>query len=383
MSDETKPNQPETENPEVTAEDTLAEEQEALDTGDTGLEAAPEADQQPAHQPAAGARNLTGWLAALALLLALAVVAGLAWMWQLAQQESDRAQSLRDENAAIGQDLQALTSRLDTLAGQQAAATAAHNALQQSLSALTEEIGRDRSAWGVAESQYYLELANTRLQLLRDLPTALQALRLADQRLQSLGDPVFVPVREQLAKEIAALEAVPKVDLTGAAVALGGLAAQVPKLPLHAPASSAKNAVENAAADETPAPAGEESPRWRQEAAKIWSVMRELVQVRRTDKRIEPLLSVDEHHLLVANLQLQLQTARYAVVARDTRLLHDSANTARDWLQRYYDQDDAATRAVLERLEELGQLELAPALPDISGSLRQLRSILNKGKPTA
>jgi uncharacterized protein HemX len=211
----------------------------------------------------------------------------------------------------------------------------------------------------------------------------LQALRLADARLQKLGDPAFVPVRELLAKEIAALEALPAVDLTGAALALGGLATQIPNLPLHAPVSTARSAADTAAvADSGTAAADDTTPRWREEAAKIWAVMRELVQVRRTDKRIEPLLSADEQRLLIANLQLQLQTARYAVLARDTQLLHDSVGTARDWLLQFYDQDSAATRAVVERLDELGKLELAPALPDISAGLRQLRNISN-GKPPA
>jgi uroporphyrin-3 C-methyltransferase len=384
MSDENKANQPEPEatEAEAEAEETLAEEEGALEASDATGENAPETQQPPVAR-----RSVATLLGGLALLIAVVAAAGVAWMWQLAQQQTDmihrQTQQLRDDTQAAERDRQILVSRLDALVEQQVAATAAQSALQESLSSLHEEIGRDRGAWIVAETGYYLELANARLQLLHDVPTALQALRLADARLQSLGDPAFIPVREQLAKEIAALEAVPTVDLTGAALALSGLVSQVPDLPLHAPASTAKAAADSAAMDESGNAVSDELPRWRQEAAKIWSVMQELVQIRRTDKRIEPLLSVDEQRLLIANLQLQLQTARYAVLARDTQLLHDSVNTARDWLLNFYDKDAAATRAVVKRLEELGTLELAPALPDISASLRQLRSITTNGKPSA
>ncbi|MGD8999843.1 MAG: uroporphyrinogen-III C-methyltransferase [Granulosicoccaceae bacterium] len=373
MSDENRANQPEQDDTEAAAEETLAEEEQALEEKVSPPESA--TNQKPRS-------TVASLLAGLALLVAIAAAGGVAWLWQLSQQEATATQSriaaLRDSTR---QDMTALTGRLDALVARQSEVASAQATLATSLQSLYEEIGRDRSAWAVAETAYYLELANARLQLLRDAPTALQALRIADNRLQSLGDPAFIPVREQLASEIAALEALPTVDLTGAALALGGLAAQIPGLPLHAPASTARTAADTAAVADTGTPPADDTPRWREEAAKIWAVMRELVQVRRTDKRIEPLLSPDEQRLLIANLQLQLQTARYAVLARDTQLLHDSVGTARDWLLHYYDQDAAATRAVVERLDELGKLELAPALPDISAALRQLRSISN-GKPS-
>ncbi|MGD8743002.1 MAG: uroporphyrinogen-III C-methyltransferase [Granulosicoccaceae bacterium] len=375
MSDENKANLPEHDDTETTAEETLAEEEQALEEEVSPPES--DTNQKPRS-------TVASLLAGLALLVAIAAAGGVAWLWQLTQQEATTTQSrIASLGDATRQDITALSGRLDTLAAHQLEVDNARATLANSLQSLREEIGRDRSAWAVAETAYYLELANARLQLLRDAPTALQALRLADARLQKLGDPAFVPVRELLAKEIAALEALPAVDLTGAALALGGLATQIPNLPLHAPVSTARSAADTAAvADSGTAAADDTTPRWREEAAKIWAVMRELVQVRRTDKRIEPLLSADEQRLLIANLQLQLQTARYAVLARDTQLLHDSVGTARDWLLQFYDQDSAATRAVVERLDELGKLELAPALPDISAGLRQLRNISN-GKPPA
>lgn len=340
------------------------------------------AEQQAPAAPeqAAPTRKPGGILAGLALLLAVAALAASGWLFwqgqQAAQQLQNRLTSLDTQLAA---QQQALNAKLEAQARQQAEAAAVTAALEHSMKSLHEEVGRDRSAWAVAETSYYLELANARLQLLQDVPTALQALLLADTRLQALGDPVYIPVREQLAKEIAALRAVAQPDLAGSALLLGGLVTQIPNLPLHAPAELAKSA----AAQTTAGGAEDATPRWQQEAEKIWAVMRELVQVRRTDKRIEPLLHPEEQRLLVANLQLQLQVARYAVLSRDTGLLHDSVNMARDWLLQHYDQDAAATRAVLESLDTLGKLELAPAKPDISGSLRQLRALASKGKPAA
>ncbi|NIR97783.1 MAG: enzyme of heme biosynthesis, partial [Gammaproteobacteria bacterium] len=69
--------------------------------------------------------------------------------------------------------------------------------MQNSLEALHTELGRGRREWAIAEIEYYLRIANQRLQLLRDVDTATTALKLADQRLRALGDPALYEVRQR------------------------------------------------------------------------------------------------------------------------------------------------------------------------------------------
>jgi uroporphyrin-3 C-methyltransferase len=310
-------------------------------------------------------------VAVLALLVAVGAGGGVYWLWQQ-QQSAIHRQSTESKNSLA--EMQAkLDARILQLSSAQAKADEAHVNLEKSLANLLEEVGRDRSAWAVAETVYFLQLANARLQLLQDVDTALEALTIADQRLQALADPGFTPVREKIKSEIAALQVVARTDVTGTALSIGALAAQIPTLPLHVPARHAEQP-----ATQVVATTDEEQPLWRRELGKVWEVMRELIDVRRTDKRIEPLLKPEEQRLLVNNIQLQLQTARIAVVQRDTRLYKDSLNTAAEWIKSHYDMDAEVTAGLVAQINKLAVVDLSPALPDISASLRLLRSMSDK-----
>ena len=148
-------------------------------------------------------------------------------------------------------------------------------------------------------------------------------------------------------------------------------------MPLHAPANRAKQQVEKAIAKDEA-----EQPLWKQELSKAWGVMRELVEVRRTDKRIEPLLKPEEQQLLIQNIQLQLQTARIAVLQRDSALYIESLATAAGWVNNAYDLDADITRSSLEQIKKLAAIELSQELPDISASLRQLRAMSDRQAKT-
>jgi uroporphyrin-3 C-methyltransferase len=66
-----------------------------------------------------------------------------------------------------------------------------------------------------------------------DVSTALEALKSADERLSASGDPIWSAVREQLAREMTQLKAVPIVDKAGISAELAALVDQVAQLPLH------------------------------------------------------------------------------------------------------------------------------------------------------
>ncbi|MEO1576531.1 MAG: uroporphyrinogen-III C-methyltransferase, partial [Pseudomonadota bacterium] len=91
-----------------------------------------------------------------------------------------------------------------------------------------------RNTWVRAEAEYFLQTANSRLQLAGDVQSALSALRAADERIGALGDPGLIPIRAKITEEILAVEAVPLPDVEGTALALLGMAERVTELPLRA-----------------------------------------------------------------------------------------------------------------------------------------------------
>src|SRR3546814_6187372 len=76
-----------------------------------------------------------------------------------------------------------------------------------------------------------LLLANDRLQIARDVPSAIVAINEADARLAALKEPRLFPVRQILSKETAALQSVTLPDYAGAALTLSSLIERAPRLP--------------------------------------------------------------------------------------------------------------------------------------------------------
>ncbi len=186
-------------------------------------------------------------LAVLALLVSVGVGVGGYFIWHEVQRlgaaQREVLARIDDRTQAFEQRLTTFTARLDddlaatersrrALEDEQRKLAAAQEALDGSLAVLRAQLGRGQTGWMLAEVQYLLQVANQRLQLQRDVVTAVAALDGADRRLQELADPGLNPVREQLAREAAALNAVAQPDIPGIALALDSLVARLAELPL-------------------------------------------------------------------------------------------------------------------------------------------------------
>lgn len=174
-------------------------------------------------------------------------------------------------------------------------------------------------------------------------------------------------MREQLARELAALQAVSLPDLAGIALTLDTLAKTVAELPL-------KDAQARAFTPEPAAAADAAAERdWTRLPRLIWDELRRLVVVRRNDTPVGPMLAPEQQFFLYENLRLQLSMARLAALSGDTASYRASLSTAADWLSEHFATDAPRNRAARAELERLAGLELRPELPDVSASLRLLR----------
>ncbi len=367
-----------------------APKEEAASTGEGGEQAPPPngAAQPP---PAAPSGGKGPWaVAVLALLLTLLVAAGGAWFWwqdQLRRQQMDQRLAQLDQRiqqAPAAADLQALAARLDELGQRldqvdslrtevmdlkrQTAEVEAR--MQAALDRLYQRMGRSSVDWILAEAEYLLRLANERLQLAHDPDTARAALQAADGRLAALDDPALQPVREAIAREIAALEALPRVDVAGLAARLDALAGQVETLPLarrYLPPEPLTGG------EESQTDASGEGPWWERAWARLKDTIEGLVVVRYNEQPVTPLLAPDQVSALRQGLALELELARAALVRGDEALYRQSLERTARLVRQYFDPEDAATAALLQTLDELTGQRIRVTYPDLSESLRRLR----------
>ena len=345
----------------------------------------PSGDRIVHAPPRAAARgaNPLAWLLAVILLAAAGYGLWLGWQWSASTLEAMSGQ--QELIARLGREVQGLRAQADEIASRQTDLSQAvqrngvdlatlGGRLQDSdeaVARLNETVEGGRTRVQLAAVEQLMLMANDRLLLAGDATSALRALDLADQRLARLSDPRLFPVREALSKERAALTALTLPDTTGFALALGDIQKRAATLPLrvHVPAQFEARPAE--------APAAPEGSWLGRMASGMKTALSKIFLLRRDDRGGEPrLLKPDEAALVGQILELKLEGARLALLARDGLAFRELTGAARAWLAQHYDPTDTDVKLALNKLAELHGQVLAPAPPDISRSLALLRAQL-------
>lgn len=333
------------------------------------------------------------WPGKVALILSVAALGASGYLYWLTLQQTQSNEMLR---SSLAQDVQNnLTSsnnetnrsiadlgrRLDDVRTQAAADKIGVEELQLRLTRSMQQINakqQDNSTeWLLAEVEYLLRLANQRVLMEKTADGALTLLKSADKILSETDDVTIYEVRKALATDIATLEAVPQVDTEGVFLKLGAMNDQVEKLRLIPLAE--KRELPDLLKEITPDSVSESwasgmKANWNSAMDKLGS----LVVIQQRDGKIEPLLSPKETFYLKQNLHLMLEQAQMALLQREQGAYDNSLTKAQAWAAEYFDKKDAATQAIVRGLEDLKPVQVSPEVPDISGSLRELKDYLKR-----
>lgn len=309
----------------------------------------------------------------LGFILALVAFSMSGYLWYV----------LARRDQIIGSHLVARVQQAQTaaaLAGSNAQAAALQvarlRATQQSLrsevTALGSGIGRQRQRWALAEAEQLLVIANHRLDLDHEVGLSLAALTAADRALHRLSDPRLLPVRHEIAREVAALEAVRALDISGVALKLQAMAAAVPGLPLG-------SSVVNPAATATSQPTAERAPakgsRWHRFTQELRADFESLIRIQHDRSARPPLLPRREAYFVRQNLQLILYSAQLALLEHQQAVFRQNITQASQWLSGYYNTSDPAVAHMQQDLAHLGAAAAELQPPDISASLVALRHV--------
>lgn len=330
---------------------------------------------QPGRVPAARG----GKLALLALAMTLVVaVSGYYWTRFVAEPGTAalRAQ-LEDvgvERTQLAARLSASDERMQKLEAAQSAALTtidelrAHTAaLDQSLKALATRSSDKTLDWILAECEYLILAASQRLALQQDAATASAALSAADDRLRRAEHPATAPLREQLAHDIQALNAVPLVDIEGLSLKFAAQIRKADKLktkPIAEVDTSFKHSREQRVT----------ANNWRDVLQAMWDDLKSLVEIKDDALPDGVLFDPKLRYFVEQNLKLELSSARLAILERDTTNFRVAVEIVQDAVARYYDADDAAVKALAAMLTEARGIELAPPLPNVTASLDAVRA---------
>ena len=306
-------------------------------------------------------------LAILVLVVGLAAWRGWAW-WQA------RGEGKRDEQAMTVQRLEALEARAEALRRDQRAQAqrlldaAATNRvlrdevlglgqrgalLEESVAKLTDPDRHGAQALRLDEVELLLSLAAQRLEIAHDPAGARRAYALAAGVLDGLDDHRLLNLKQALAQERVAVDALGAGARADAFARLDSLADAIADLPRQAP---------------TAAP-GHVRPAWQR-----W--LAPLVDVR--PSRDTTLVAPDQRAAADVALQIEIGLARAALERGDDAAYRAALARVDGWLPRLWP-DSPARRQVHARLRTLQQAQ-APARPaEVGSTLQQLRALRSAG----
>ena len=237
---------------------------------------------------------------------------------------------------------------------------------------LNEGLGTSGEDWLLAEVEYLIRLANQRVLMERDVSGALSLLSSADEIVEQTSGIAAYELRESLAYDIANLKAVSDLDTDGIFLSLSAMASQVPELRRKQPelSSPRQTQVEN----------GEAQNFYQQFISLVSNIFGRVlnsVDYRRDGVAITPLLPPKEEYYLRQNLILKFEMAQLALLRNDQPVYHTSLSEAKLWIVNHFIETDPRTIALVTALDQLMEVEVDRSLPNISGSLRAVRGLLN------
>ena len=237
---------------------------------------------------------------------------------------------------------------------------------------LNEGLGTSGEDWLLAEVEYLIRLANQRVLMERDVSGALSLLSSADEIVEQTTGIAAYELRESLAYDIANLKAVSDLDTDGIFLSLSAMASQVTELRRKQPELSPTTQIQ--------IDNGEAQNSYQQFLSLVNNIFGRVlnsVDYRRDGVAITPLLPPKEEYYLRQNLILKFEMAQLALLRNDQPVYHTSLSEAKLWIVKHFVETDPRTVALVTALDQLVEVEVDRSLPNISGSLRAVRGLLN------
>lgn len=346
-------------------------------------------------------------IAILALLVAMAAVTATGWQWWQTRSAEPDEDSQREAISRLQETQQNISTSLASVEEQLAASHSPVTAdelsrreerlktVENQLTGLLAQVGQDEStlsavqgsvrsmeqrlsatesglvsvaaasqhgsvALDIAEIDFLLRTAGERLQLFADPVAADMALQAADVQIEALNDPMFLSVRQRIAEARQALAMVPTVDHVKLAARINDLQSRINSLPFRG---------EVEAHMEPPLP--EDAGWWES----FKHTLSSLVTVRRRVPEDQSMLSLDDKDYLRQGLWLQLESARLALMRNDAAVYNSSLQRVDATVRQFFKNGSSEVQAMLLETAGLEQVNVAPAMPDISAPWRQLRQL--------
>ena len=305
-----------------------------------------------------------------------------------------------------------LQVKIGVLESKQAESQNHELALQQ----LYQDLSKNRDDWALSEIEQVLSTASQQLQLAGNVQGALIALQNADARLAHSDKPQFITIRRSIAHDMDKLKALPSLDLTGIALRLDSVIAQIERMPLWvdeksvvvtnpvkvrdddktdskvnnpvsgtwsgtAKSSGKKDAASTTAVSRTNAGAAWTewlNEQWQSLSTEMWNELRQLLRIRNVQTPDALMLSPSQGYFVKENIKLRLLNARLALLSRNETAFRSDMIAAQDGITTYFDTRSRQTQSVQAILRQIQSSNVSIEMPNLEESLNAVRNFTVK-----
>ncbi|MCF2829313.1 MULTISPECIES: uroporphyrinogen-III C-methyltransferase [unclassified Pseudoalteromonas] len=330
-------------------------------TKNTNTQQAAKAAEQTVtpHHAKAGVSKV----ALLALLVALGSGAGAGYVYLQQQQQLQQAllanQAINAENQLLNTQLSGTKSQLQRVENvldslQDNVAKRLAEQQQHVETQLTQTLAKAQQqvSGAVASEALYLQrLAAFKVAAEQDYLGAIAILQRLQESLESESNTAAV--KQAIAKDIAALKALPKPQTESLYFELHGLLSQVDTLTIKTKQIPQKAASEDAALSQ-------QVDDWQANLKRSWQgLVDDFITIRHHDEVvIDPLLDKNEQLLIRTQLRAYLTQAQTALIDQQASIYFSALDSAADTLARYFDTQHAPVSAMQQALNKLSRSEV-------------------------
>lgn len=306
------------------------------------------------------------FLVKLALILAFV---GAGYMAYLSYQETQKmGDQLSEQSAQVRALEQQLNSSLpdlrrdfnSQLKANQDSMAQLHSYVTDTALRLTESQGVTRYEWLLAEAEYLMRLAQQRLVLERDALGALSMLQSADKVLADTQDTNLIHVRQQLAREMAALAGVRSLDREGLYVQITLL---IEALEAWSPASALAEQQPDLSLQDTPIT-------WKDR-------LRQFIRISKVDALEREPVQPHLVPLYRGLLQNSLSQAQTALLRQQPEAYRVAIGSAQRFYQRY-GASPGSPQNLEVQIDQLAGIQLDSELPELGAALSLLKDYIAK-----
>ncbi|MFQ3228686.1 uroporphyrinogen-III C-methyltransferase [Reinekea sp.] len=320
-----------------------------------------------AKKPSAGISVF--WRRFLIVLMVIIVIsAGIAyggwWLWQnnLAQvnQLQQQNQQLAEQVAIAQQQITEVSNRrvdyADDLTQQ---VSQIESLVVESAQRMNREADRTENRWPLEEALTLTRLAQRRLFLDKNAAVSISLLKSADDIIATLDAAAVLPLRQQIASDILALNNARSVDLNGIYFQLGAIADEVRQL--------------------TWVPKPTETVQIEPEISPVegfWQSVKKVVVISRLDSIVQAPPIQSDFELWRQHTLMVLAQSQLALLAQNQLLFEAALSQSLDQLKAMNSQFDFKVPS--QQLQQLKTLQLNPTWPDIGKSVLVIDTYINK-----